>query len=132
MFAEETKKTADIPAAVANTFLSLTAQSKVPNWCLFSGLDPQKIKASSDLESGYTIPRAWTNREEKVFFVSPFFLNQELIVPLCFFGRNFNRSQVITLNDVDSGKGYRVHLKDLQNFCGYADKEVFNLVGIVV
>ena len=132
LFAEETKESPPIPSSVANTFFTLTSQSKIPDWCLFSGIDIQKLRRYVDSESGYTVPRAWENRKQMVFFVSPFFFNNQLVVPLCFFGRIFNRTQVITMHDVDNGKGYQVYLGDLIDFCGYADKEVFNLVRAIV
>ncbi len=132
MFVERDRKL-DLAPQVANTFFTLAAQRKLPNWCLGLGLDDEDLRPLTDRESGYTIPRAWMSEEHQILFLSPFFFDSQLIVPLCFFGIGRGRGSVVTLRDIDTDRQYRVYLDpDLQIMRGWCDKEIFQLAREVV
>ena len=119
----------DVAPQVANTYFTLAAQRKLPPWCFGLGIDDENLRPLTDKESGYTVPRAWINEEYQVFFISPFFSNGKLIIPLAFFGRARGRGSVIKMSDIDNAdREYRVYLdRELQLMRGWCDKEVFEL-----
>ncbi|MDJ0715755.1 MAG: hypothetical protein QNJ54_16240 [Prochloraceae cyanobacterium] len=129
LFSAEENKKLDISPQVANTFFTLSAQKKLPQWCLNLGLEPKELRRYTDTESGVTSPRAWVDESGEILFVSPFFFNNKLVVPLCFFGNNIKRGSVVAMRDLDSNREFRVYLDgELQRITGWCDKETFELV----
>lgn len=128
MFVDREQKI-DVAPQVANTYFTLAAQKKLPTWSFGLGIDDETLRPLTDKESGYTVPRAWISEEHQVLFISPFFSNSKLIVPLAFFGIGRGRAAVIKMVDVDNlNREYRVYLdRELQLMRGWCDKEVFEL-----